>query len=48
MASAGDCKEGWDVNNASRQRVIIEQAHLNFCSSFVCVIILAQVEDSFT
>lgn len=48
MASAGDSKEGWDMNNASRQSVIIKQAHLIFCSSFVCVIILAQVVDSFT
>lgn len=33
----GDCKKGWDVNNASRQSIIIEQAQLIFCSSFVCV-----------
>lgn len=47
MASGGDCKKGRDVNNASRQNIIIEQAQFIFCSSFVCVIIPAQVVGSF-
>lgn len=48
VASAGDSEEVWDMNNASRQSIIIEQAHLIFCLSFVCVIILAQGVDIFT